>query len=419
MDELIYWIWLANACAPGSKNTAKLFASYSSPRDIYALDEADLTSLVGSRSSDYATLTDKSLDRAREIFEFCTRRGVGILTYADENYPKLLREISNPPVLLYYRGTLPRFNDGFFASVVGTRRLTDYGRRNAFYIGRDLARAGAVVVSGMAMGIDGVAQAGALSVGGVAVAVIGTGIDVCYPKEHLTLAREIVKSGCVLTEFAPGTKVRKENFPIRNRIISGISAATVVIEGGYRSGSLITARSAVEQGRVLYALPGNVDERSSIAGNQLIKNGARLITAADDIIADFSSEYRMLNPFKLAEPIDTEIMSTLSRYSVSATAPSDKIFLSRRAKAEGNRVKEREQTKSPSETPEATKLPDGIPEAAIALYKRIPESDECSVESLVSPDADLRVVMRLLLKLEMARLVDMLPGERVKRSFRS
>ena len=286
MDNLLHWIWLSTSVRAGGESFRKLYDKFGSADAIYYADENEIAAVIGTRSSDYTALSDKSLETAQKILEFCRTKSVGILVYSDDKYPENLRKISNPPVLLYYRGSLPDFNSAMCISVVGTRSVSDYGCRNAFYVSRDLAKSGATIVSGMAIGIDGVALAGALSEGKATVAVIGSGIDVCYPMQHKRLAREIVKRGCVMTEYAPGTRPSGSNFPVRNRIISGLSEATLVIEGHEKSGAVITARRAFAQGRVVYALPGNVGNRNSEATNLLIKNGAKAFSSADDIVRD-------------------------------------------------------------------------------------------------------------------------------------
>ena len=158
MDELVLWLWLSRACSPGSPTFARLLSRFSSVSEIYEADENEIRKIVSSRLSDFSRLCDKDLSEARAIYDFCKSRGVGILKYDDSAFPHSLRIISTPPVLLYYRGTLPDFERGFFCAAVGTRRLSDGGRRNAFRLGYDLATAGTVLVSGMALGIDGVAM---------------------------------------------------------------------------------------------------------------------------------------------------------------------------------------------------------------------------------------------------------------------
>ena len=186
----------------------------------------------------------------------------------------------------------------------------------------------------MAIGIDGVALAGALSEGKSTVAVIGSGIDVCYPLCHKRLAREIVKRGCVITEYAPGTRPYKNNFPTRNRIVSGLANVVLVMEGAEKSGSLITAGYAKEQGKAVYAFPGNVGNVGSEATNLLIKNGAKLLTAADDIVRDFEKQsLGKLNPFRLTEKSGVDMHSALSELEVSCVAVDDSIFKSSRRRS--------------------------------------------------------------------------------------
>ena len=305
MNKTVYWIWLSLCCTPDSATFPKLLEKFNDAEEIFNATDKQISACIGNNASDRSLLLKRDLSDAEKIYDFCTKRGVGIVTCASEDYPSPLRNISTPPVLLYYRGRLPDFNNKLFVAAVGTRSLSDYGRRAAFKISYDLACAGATVVSGMAMGIDGVALAGALSAGGSTVAVIGSGIDVCYPSGHLTLAREIVKNGCVITEFPPGTPPNRFDFPRRNRIISGLCSATLVIEGREKSGALITARYAQEQGRVVYAVPGNVGSPNSEVSNLLIKNGALLCTGAEDIIVNSGviivkscSEARAVEHFK-------------------------------------------------------------------------------------------------------------------------
>ena len=412
MNDLIYWIWLSLSCTPGSTTFARLLESFDNAKDIYFAEEGDIRKSVGSKRSDCSLLLNKDITKAEKIYEFCTSKGVGILTYEDENFPESLRDIPTPPVLLYYRGKLPDFNRGFRIAVVGTRKLSSYGRINAFKISYDLAVSGATVVSGMATGIDGVALAGAIAGGGVTVVFLGSGIDVCYPREHITLAREIVKNGCVFTEYPPGTKPLQHNFPKRNRLISGLCSATLVIEGTEGSGAMITARCAKEQMRRIYAFPGNVGNANSEASNLLIKNGASLCTSADDIVRDFEFEFKgVFNPYKLAESKPVNMDAVLREFCVSAVCPDDDIFSPPK--------KKKEETKPVEQIKDEKLPPDNsfeFDKDTLMIYKRIPMNEEISIEELVRDGETLRSVMKLLLKLEMGRFVEILPGERVKRN---
>lgn len=422
MSDIVRWIWLSLAVTPGSETFGKLIEKFKTPDAVYDADEVDLTACIGSKSRDLSSLCDKNLSRAEEIADFCEKKNVGILTYSDDDFPKSLREIEAPPVLLYYRGILPKFNEDCLVSVVGTRRLSDYGRRNAFIIGHDLATAGAVIVSGMAIGIDGVSHAGSLSAGGVNVAFLGSGIDVCYPEQHKRLAREIVKNGCVMTEYAPGARPEGYHFPVRNRLIAGVSAVAVVIEGRERSGAIITARYAKKFGKTVYALPGNVDNKTSEVSNLLIKNGAKLITSPDDIIADLEFVYLgKINPFKLKDKLDVNMNDVFRELEVCCVTPSDNIFSTLP-------TKKREKTKTiEAENKESIPVPEDLPTASIEemnfdkntlnVYKKIPVGCPCPLDSLADSETPMHVVMKALFKLEMGKFVTMLPGEMVKRNL--
>jgi predicted Rossmann fold nucleotide-binding protein DprA/Smf involved in DNA uptake len=271
----------------------------------------------------------------------------------------------------------------------------------------------------MAIGIDGVAMAGAISAGKPTVAVIGSGIDVCYPSQHLRLAREIVKRGCVLTEYAPGTRPNGYNFPVRNRIISALSQATLVMEGGDRSGSLITARHAREQDKAVYAFPGNVGNDGSEASSLLIKNGAKLFTSADDILRDFEIKSRgKLDPFKLTSPAAVDMFTVLRELEVSCVAPNDDVFFaSRNQKVKEEAKINEDEKKLVDHKSLEQKVLGSLGGALQALYKRIPTEGDIAVEELVNDDHPLRDVMQGLLTLEISKFVTMLPGDRVKRNI--
>lgn len=290
MKDRLFEIWFSLRCGVGNREFPELLERFGTPYDLYKADENELESLPCSLSLK-TRLADKSLGEATRIMEFCRETGVGILFWQDEDYPASLRPLRDPPVLLYYRGKLPDLSGRLCISVVGTRSMSEYGKRIAYKIGYELGAAGTVVVSGMALGNDGVAAAGAILAGGSTVAVLGCGIDVTYPREHGRLFTEITAKGAVMTEFAPGTPPEGKNFPIRNRIISGLSQGTVVVEGDLRSGALITARTAILQGRDIYAFPGNVGETNSAGTNKLISDGAAMILRARDLLENYAFIY--------------------------------------------------------------------------------------------------------------------------------
>ena len=299
MKDRLFEIWFALRCGVQNREFRPLLETYGTPYDLYKAEESELESLPCSQGLK-AKLADKSLGEATRIMEFCREKGVGILFWQDDDYPVSLRPLRDPPVLLYYKGKLPDLTKKLCVSVVGTRSMSEYGKRVAYKLGYELGAASTVVVSGMALGNDGVAAAGAILSGGSTVAVLGSGIDVPYPREHGKLFAEIMTHGAVMTEFAPGTPPEGRNFPIRNRIISGLSQATVVVEGDLKSGALITARTAILQGRDIYAFPGNVGETNSAGTNQLISDGAAMVLSARDLLENYTFLYGdMLDTSKL------------------------------------------------------------------------------------------------------------------------
>ncbi len=291
MKDRLFEIWFALRIGTACTEFQTLLEHYGTPYDIFNADESELEAMPISPRLRQA-LGDKSLQESNRIMEYCRKSGVGILFFRDENYPIALRSLRDPPALLYYRGRLPDFNRRLCISMVGTRSMSEYGKRMAYKIGYELAAAGTVVVSGMALGNDSVATAAAICAGGTTVAVLGSGIDVVYPREHEHLYGEISRTGVIMTEYAPGTPPAGHHFPVRNRIISGLSQGTLVVEGDLKSGSMITAKTAILQGRDIYAIPGNIGETNSAGTNQLISEGAAVVLRARDIVDNYAFLYR-------------------------------------------------------------------------------------------------------------------------------
>ena len=242
---------------------------------------------------------------------------IRILTIDDPAYPAQLRQIKDPPKKLYYAGDLTLLGTRMVA-VVGSRKFTAYGRRVAAKIAGRLAACGVTVVSGMAVGIDGIGHRSALDAGGKTIAVLGNGLDVMYPAANRELKKDILREGLLLSEYPPGMKGAKYTFPQRNRIISGLSEATVVVEAGLNSGSLITAALAAEQGRTVYGVPGNIDAVTSLGTNILIRDGAQPLIAVDDLLADLGVDRSGLlqqDIDAIAGPEEQQILLQLSRHT--------------------------------------------------------------------------------------------------------
>lgn len=285
-DNQYYWLSLKMIKGVGNTILLSLIDNFGSPDRVFKVKESELVS-AGIKKEiaekiikrEFVSDPEKELNKVRSM-------GGRIITYMDEEYPELLRKIDYPPALLYAMGNkIPA--DQFFISIVGSRSPSQYGLRTAQDFSYRLARVGMGIVSGMARGIDSASHKGALKAGGYTVAVLGTGIDVVYPKENKKLYQQIMEYGTLLTEFPLGTSPEAKNFPIRNRIISGMSKGTLVVEAARKSGSLITASFALNQGREVFAIPGSVESLRSKGTHFLIKQGAKLVEDVYDIMEKF------------------------------------------------------------------------------------------------------------------------------------
>lgn len=291
MAALKYWVWLTTLPGLGQRTKLQLLEHFASPEEIYFAPEEELLLAEGVTKAQCALLADKSLDRAEKVLEDCAKDGQFLLTMDDAAYPARLRNIYDPPLLLYGKGSLPLFDEEVAVTVVGTRSCTPYGVKAASELGYELAKQGALLVSGMAKGIDGEALRGALRAGGFTAAVLGGGADVVYPAANRRLYEDIAATGVILSEYPPGTEPRGEHFPVRNRLLSALSVATLVVEAPERSGALITAATALEQGREVFAVPGSFDAPMSRGCNGLIREGAGLVCEAWDVLSFYESRY--------------------------------------------------------------------------------------------------------------------------------
>src|ERR1700733_4072593 len=291
-DDYVGWVALALTPGLGARTAGKLLREFGSPDAIFnasltALEARNLPAAVAQALHSRRPLSDA----ARELAQI-QAIGCRLLTWDEPDYPARLREIYDPPPLLYVRGNIELLNRHTI-SIVGSRRPTPYGNQMAEKLARDLADRGLVIVSGLARGIDSCAHKGALSsLTGATIGVLGCGIDVIYPKENKKIFAEIEKRGAIISEFAMGMFPGPQNFPIRNRIISGMAVGVVVVEGAQYSGSLITARLAMEFGREVYGVPGNATSPNSFGPNQLIKQGAKLVTSWEDVIEELPTPIR-------------------------------------------------------------------------------------------------------------------------------
>lgn len=290
-------LWLSKVF--GAKyNDFKNFLNIVSPKDAYTYKRSDLENLKLNAELIEKLLSKKIKEEANLDFEFCQKQNVKIIDITSDNYPYNLRNTPAPPPLLYYKGTLlPK--DEVSLSIIGSRKYTEYGKACTKKFAHELSEAGVTIVSGMAYGIDSFSHIYSLKNGGRTLAVLGTGIDVIYPKENTFLYHNIIENGAVISEFPLHTAPISSNFPIRNRIVAGISLGTLVIEGNKKSGTMITARLAAEAGRNVYAVPGQILTPSSEGTNSLIKDGAKIVTCTQDILEDIYLELSQSAPKQL------------------------------------------------------------------------------------------------------------------------
>ena len=292
---LLHWIWLAHRPGIGDRMKVRLLQHFRDPEDIYYADGESYRHVEGMTAEAAESLKDKDLSAAESVLGACRREGLHILTFQDAAYPSKLKNIADPPILLYYKGQLPDLDGLPVIGVVGTRKASAYGMQTAKRMGYQIARCGGVVVSGMACGIDGMAMSGALTAGETTLGVLGCGADMVYPPSNRALFRDVEQYGCIVSEFAPGTQPAKWTFPKRNRIISGLSDGVLVVEAPEGSGALITANHALEQGRDVFVVPGNIDQPGFVGSHRLLRDGATLVSSGWDIL----SEYEALYPHRI------------------------------------------------------------------------------------------------------------------------
>jgi len=310
--------WLAMTMTPGiaARLSARLLREFGSPEGVFRATLTGLEACNLPAPAAQAIFKKQTFWRAEKEVAAIRRIGCRLVTWKEPEYPQSLLQIYDPPVLLYVRGDAGILNSPSL-SIVGTRRPTIYGTQITERMGRELAKRGLVIVSGLARGVDAIAHHGATEVGGRAIGVLGTGIDVCYPKENKKLFEKVLERGAILSELPTGSHPMPENFPVRNRIIAGMPLGVLIVEGKQYSGSLITARLAMEFGREVFGVPGNVTQEMSFAPNQLIKQGAKLVTNAEDVIEELPTPVRAA--LVQAEAVDSEQRNLLAAEGLSPT----------------------------------------------------------------------------------------------------
>ncbi len=307
MTDVRYWLWLTLKKEITGPVITLLLSHFKTPQKIY--DAKDFSHIPELRPAERKALLDKNMARVGKVSDICRKKGIKVLAFDNPCYPKLLAKIYDPPYVLYARFR-EKIDLNFHVplAVVGTRHATPYGKDVAFSLAKELAQKGVTIISGMAAGIDSAAASGALSGGGKTVAILGCGVDRCYPAYNRKLMEKIIDSGMVLSEFPPGTPPYRQNFPTRNRIISGLSLGALVVEAPERSGSLITANMAAEHNREVFSVPGDITRSTFKGSNRLIQDGAKPVLCAEDVLCEFPDHYHEFLNENAKEMPSTEIL---------------------------------------------------------------------------------------------------------------
>ena len=388
---LKYWLWLTNLRGLSNQTRLALLRHFGTPEDIYYADEGEILLTEGITRQQAALLADHDLAAANRILADCQRLNISILTLQDAAYPSRLKNIYDPPCLLYYKGRMPAFDEEAAIAVVGTRDCSPYGVACAEKLSYGLASGGALIVTGLAAGVDSAAARGALRAGGGIVAgVVGNGLDVAYPYENRYLYEDVAAAGVLISEYPPGTRPAASHFPVRNRILSGLALATLVVEAPERSGALITANTALEQGRDVFAVPGPIDADNSVGCNRLIRDGAGLVSEAWDILREYEARF----PDKLRQKESREEPEVLGYQA---------------------RQKEEPRVVPPSLNPADPDL--GLTDDQIRLLRLLPEETPIQVDDLIELSGiPTRRVLSALTMLEIENYVTQHSGKHYTRA---
>lgn len=411
MRDVLSWTWLSVRLGAASPYLNPLLEHFAAAADVYAADHAALAAVEGLPESVRLRLLDKDTDRAERILEDCRRLGIGVMTYDDPRYPRLLKQIAKPPVVLYFVGKPIDFDRKLGVAVVGTRTMTEYGRDVTYRFSYDLASAGAVIVSGMALGVDGMAAAGSLDAQMPTAVVLGSGLDVVYPKMHTKLYKCILRDGFAVSEYPPGAEPDAHNFPQRNRIISGLARCVLVTECPETSGALITAREALAEGKPLFAVPGAITMPGSAGTNELIKSGsAKMVTSPTDILDLFEPAHFPELDASAVGAMNYNAAKAESTYAVS-TKTSKVAWAKVRRKKPESAPDDSPDTVRESSAPKVTETFVPMSETEKKIYACIPEEGQVSVDLIASGSgAPVPDVLTALLALTCKGVVRQLPG---------
>lgn len=398
---LRYWLWLTSLPGLSNQTRLALLRRFATPEAVFLAGEEELRQVEGLTKEQIARILTHDLSAADRILEDCQRLDQQVLTIQDAGYPNRLRNIYDPPCLLYVKGRLPVVDEEAAIAVVGTRKSTPYGITCADRLAYDLAACGAPVVTGLARGGDSAAAVGALRAGGTVIGVVGNGLDYIYPPENRRLYEDVAAAGALLSEYPPGTEPNPRHFPVRNRILSGLSVAVLVVEAPVHSGTLITARLALEQGRDVFAVPGPIDAPFSAGCLELLEEGAGVGAKAWHILREYEARF----PDKL-HPSDRPRRSP----PPPRTRPSSAPEAERSASAGAPETEEK--------GPELRNVPpESLTDDQIALLRLLDPAHPLQVDDLIQQSGiPARRVLSALTVMEIENLVRQHSGKRYTRT---
>ena len=450
-DDIIYWIWLAEQCGYGSKYFTKLYSYYRDPLEVYNLHNDEVMQLGRKFPLNFKDkLCQRNLAKARAIYEYCKKSGIDVILFGDERYPERLRLIEDPPVVLYCLGEFPDFNNKLCVGIVGTRKMSRYGRAAAYKFSYELSSLGVCVVSGLALGVDAAAACGALDGGEPTAQILGCGVGIVYPKVHSRLREAVIKQGALISEYPPLEEPKKYYFPQRNRIISGISQGIFVTECRKVSGAMITADIAFSQGKELFAFPGNVGEPTAEGPNELLRRGAYAAISVEDIIDHYKLYFNDGNATETADKLKNarldavDVVEAQKKYSIPDKCEENERInsapvigaeygfgiaskSSRNAKPKLEQLEienlapelittEKSESESVCEAREPTSAPTstardyGLDEKTATVFEAIPCKSPVSVDRIACQGLSTSDIITALTMLEIMGLVSSLPG---------
>lgn len=411
----IYGVWLQQTVGEGSRKAPLLLEYFGSCKGVYEADEQEirLSGILNPRELE--RFLDTPLDMAGEITEACRRLGYDIITPDDDIYPERLLNIPDYPAALYICGTFPKIDDEVCIAIVGTRRASRYGYTTATSIAKDLAACGAIVVSGCARGIDTAAHQGALLSGGQTLAVLGCGINTRYNLENEGLRKVISTSGALVSEYPPGSPPLSYHFPIRNRIISALSLGVIVVEAGAKSGSLITANLALEQGKDIFSVPGEVSSYLAKGTNRLIFDGAKPIESAADVLEEYMLEFpQRLQSFNAGDKNSRVYEKHVRpKWDNEATAAKYGITPDELPKTSGKKPRSQKTKHKRAKSPEAGDAslpPIGMSEGAQKVWKALAATPKHFDDLLAEVGMEPSELSRCITELELYAAVRAMPG---------